>query len=157
MNFEIQTKNGIYIIVILVIILCILYVLNCIKNKKNKMENCNCNIIKDVKSSYNEKKNEKNLIDKKKNKLCLCFTEWCGHSRNFLSEWKKIKNEIKSRGELNTVCIEYNCENDKKMCENYNVRGYPTLLLHKENGEVVNYNGPRETEEIIKFVKQSIN
>lgn len=157
MNFEIQTKNGICIIVILVIILCILYVLSCIKIKKTKNINCNCSMMKDDIPSYKIKNINENYTNNKKNKLSLCFTEWCGHSRNFLPEWKKIKNEIESKKELNTICVEYNCEEDKKTCEKYNVRGYPTLLLHKENGEVINYNGQREMSEIIKFVKQNIN
>lgn len=156
MDFEIQTKNGIYIIVILIIILCILYVLNCIKIKKTKNKKCNCNISRDLNTSYNSKKNEEHITDGKKNKLCLCFAEWCGHSQNFLPEWEKIKNAVKTRVDLNTICVAYNCENNKNMCEKYNIRGYPTILLHKENDEIVNYNGPREMNEILKFLQQNV-
>lgn len=159
MNLEIQTKNGCFIIIILIIILCILYIFNCIKKKKSIKKECNCNIKLDENTSY--KKNiivKQNTNNTKKNKLCLCYTEWCGHSRNFLPEWDKIKNKIKSMQELDEIldCIDYNCENNKEMCAKYKVRGYPAVLFHKENGDIINYDGPREMNEIINFVKKNL-
>ena len=99
-------------------------------------------------------------MNQKKNKLCLCYTEWCGHSRNFFPEWEKCKNKIKSIKELDEIldCVDYNCENngDKEICAKYKVGGYPSVLLHKQNGEIINYDGPRESNDIINFVKKNM-
>jgi len=42
------------------------------------------------------------------------------------------------------------------MCGKYSVRGYPTILLHTENGKILNYNGQRETNNIIDFINNNL-
>ena len=166
MNFSIHSKISIFIIIILIVSLIILYICNCILDKNGvSIQDCNCSVNsnKQVQNHNNlrtitEKNNRENFTQK--NKLCLYYTEWCGYSQQFLPEWKKLKSEILSSELKNKIDIfEYNCETDKDTCMSANVRGYPTVILHKlENGEFKNiqYNGPRETQEIIKFVEKTI-
>ena len=38
------------------------------------------------------------------------------------------------------------------MCDDYNVPGFPTIIIEKDNKKI-NYNGPRNTEAIIETIK----
>lgn len=162
MNFKTQTKKGFFIVIILIIILCILYVLNSIKIKKNKNQNCNCNLKLDINNDDIPSQKQNNIENynnnNKKNKLCLFFAKWCSHSRNFFPEWENCKKKINSNKLLSSKlsCVEFDCDNDKEMCRKYSVKGYPTILLHTESGKIINYNGQRETNDIIDFVNKNL-
>jgi hypothetical protein len=177
MNLRIQSnqsKISIFIIIILLISLIILYICQYIMNKNSvSPQDCNCSVNTKKNEIQYDDKNKKILtreirenainipsIKNKKDKLCLYYTEWCGFSRQFLPEWKKFKSDLLSSEIKNKIDVfEYNCENDKEICMNSNVRGYPTVILHKlENGEFKNipYDGPRESQAIIKFLEQNI-
>jgi hypothetical protein len=173
MNLSIQSKISLFIIIILIVSLIILYMCQCIVNKKSaSIQDCNCSTIQHTNDNNNDNNNDNKIEQKRmimretlentfsKNKLCLYYTEWCGYSRQFLPEWKKLKSEILSSELKNKIdIIEYNCENDKEICMKSNVRGYPTIIFHKlENGEIKNipYDGQRDSQSILKFLEKTI-
>jgi thioredoxin-like negative regulator of GroEL len=85
------------------------------------------------------------------NKLALYYTTWCGYSRQFLPEWEKILNS-----DLKNVinCVSYDCDKNNE-CSVDGVNGYPSIILHKD-GQKIKYNGSRNAESIIVFVKQNM-
>jgi hypothetical protein len=180
MNLSIQAKISAFIIIILIVSLIILYICHYIVNKKGaSIQDCNCSIVNtkvdknlptiqptqrtnydnnhDHDHDHNNIKIARDTLAAPKNKLCLYYTNQCGYCRQFLPEWKKLKSEILLSEVNNKIdVIEYNCENDKEICMNANIRGYPTVIFHKlENDEIKNisYDGPRESQSIIKFVE----
>ena len=176
MNLRLQTKNRVFIVVILIITLIILLIFNRIITKKNAPnQDCNCDIINtkdhieknpiDI-ADTNQKTNNTGQTsqqneneDSPKYHLCLYYADWCGHSRIFLPEWRKIKIRILESGLNNSVeCHDFNCENenDKKSCTKYSIKGYPTIYLHKPNGKIIPYESSRDTESINKFIKKEI-
>ena len=172
MNFPIlskETKLSISIIVILVIILIIIYVCNCVLNKNKDIapSTCDCaipqkqqNVLVQKEKKKKTKKTKKLEKKQDKHKLCLYYADWCGHCQNFLPEWQKLKSKIVS-SDLNKKIdiVEHNCETDKNICSKANVRGYPTVILHKNNGnDIINvpYEGARETEAIIEFISKEV-
>jgi len=162
MNFPINFNSTILVIILLVIILCIVcgcnYLLN---NQENYNNNCNCGPTYAIRNGVHQVKKQENIekmTDKNnnenKNKLYLYFTEWCGHSKNFLPEWDKLVSMVESSNLKNTFDVKkINCEKDKQTCEDANVRGYPTVILHKTNGQNVAYNGQRTAQDIMNFMK----
>ena len=42
------------------------------------------------------------------------------------------------------------------MCMNNKIIGYPTILFHSNNGNIIEYKGDRTTNDIIKFVRNVI-
>jgi thioredoxin-like negative regulator of GroEL len=173
-NFSNTTKLSISIVVVLIIVLIILYICQTITNKKKiNLTECNCSlpsvkkqeIIKqDIPEKIPEKELER-LTEKKsqqKNKLCLYYADWCTHCKNFMPEWEKLKSQISSNPDLNNKLevTKYNCENNKDICSQANVRGYPTVILHKYDGaDYINieYNGrQRESQEIINFINSNL-
>lgn len=65
--------------------------------------------------------------------LALYYTDWCHYSKLFMNEWKKI--EISPVFFLNTKIVKYDCDKEgRDKCAN--IRGYPTIILHK-NGKAI--------------------
>jgi thiol-disulfide isomerase/thioredoxin len=161
MDLSIQTKNKCFIVIILIIALILLIMFNKIIKKKNSYDelNCNCSVPKLKKQI--EKMPDNNIVieplNNTLNKLSLYYTKWCGHSQNFMPEWEKIKKEI-ATSELNNIvkCYDIDCDVEK-ICSKNGVNGYPTIYLHKTNGQNIVYDGARDISSIIKFVKSELS
>jgi thiol-disulfide isomerase/thioredoxin len=103
------------------------------------------------KEGFTNSENEKsNLI-----KVYNFNTSWCGYSVRFQPEWDKFQKEVNTRDNLlNIHAYDIKCDNsdNKQMCDDYNVSGFPTIIIEKDNKKI-NYNGPRNTEAIIETIK----
>jgi thioredoxin-like negative regulator of GroEL len=90
---------------------------------------------------------------KPSNNFVLYYADWCGHSRNFLSEWQKIK--IASH--KNVKCMEYECDKNKKICQQNNITGYPAMILHKVDGSSIKYpdDQPRTKDKVLEFIAKN--
>jgi hypothetical protein len=165
MDLSNKSKLSISIIAILIVLLIILYICNNILNKNTPTSDCNCEVKKNeilVQKPYEniEKKIEKVDPDtNNKDRLCLYYADWCGYSRQFLPVWEKLKTAILSSNLKNEVVVaEFECDKDKEMCQKNReiIPGYPTVVLHKLDGKNIPYEGQREVEAIMKFIKKEI-
>jgi len=98
----------------------------------------------------NLKNDKSNLI-----KVYNFNTSWCGYSVRFQPEWDKFQKEVNNSDNLlNIHAYDIKCDNsdNKQMCSDYNVPGFPTIIIEK-NDKKINYNGPRNTEAIIETIK----
>jgi Thioredoxin domain-containing protein len=155
-----KNTNTFGIIVLLSIILVIsLIIYNCYKANQFVYFDCGCgkNISENTPKIIQGFDNTNNVNCDEKHKIILYYANWCGHSRNFLPEWEKLKKEIEN-SELKNVIVaqQYECDKDKKMCEQNNIRGFPTMILHKINGDNVNYQNERTVESILDFIRKNI-
>jgi thiol-disulfide isomerase/thioredoxin len=104
-------------------------------------------------------------------KIEIYTADWCGHCKDFKgdsegmitkdgeifeSEFKKLKNKM-GNNIVNYVDKTDECKQKMKEHEkNGNpIAGYPTILLVKENGEVIKYSGTRTAENIVDFYNQN--
>ena len=116
------------------------------------------------------KKNQENLEDTTKDVenesdvhnsntpiLGIYYTDWCGYSQQFLRALKEDiipalqQNNLDKAFQIKLV----DCEKHKEECAKNNIPGFPTLLLHKNNS-VINYEGDRSPNDVIKFLKQNL-
>ena len=160
MNLSMRMKNRCFIIIILIIVLIILMMFhNLIKSNIDDKDDCNCSISTKINDIPKESAPSKIETMGNKNILCLYYVDWCGHSRNFLPIWDKIKQEVNSSTLSNDVqCEQFNCEKDgdKDKCSKHMVSAFPTILLHKKNGQIVPYEKARDLNNIISFIKSEI-
>lgn len=77
-------------------------------------------------------------------KIVFLLASWCGHCKTF----KPIINKFKENNRDINVEIH---EDNKEKNQEYNVEGFPTIKLVKENGEVIDFNGPRTEEGLSDF------
>jgi len=85
-------------------------------------------------------------------------TTWCGWSKKFQPVWDNFARKVKSDNTNNHVeVIDVKCDNKddpkiKKLCEEYNIKGYPTVVI-SANGKSTHYNGERTVEALMKALE----
>lgn len=84
--------------------------------------------------------------------VVLYYASWCGHSKNFLPEWEKF-SKYAQKNMSNVAVGKMACENNKeKECFQQGVKGYPTVLIYKNN-KVKTYQGERTSDALINYCK----
>ena len=87
------------------------------------------------------------LKDKTNGDLYFFYTEWCPYSKKSEKIWDEIKKQYTNE-DLKLNFIKIDCESDKKMASDYNIKEYPVLLLKKNGDAMKMYNG---NYNIVKF------
>lgn len=77
------------------------------------------------------------------------FAPWCGHCKNLAPKYEKAATELKGVAALAKV----DCTAQEAICQRFDVRGYPTLKVFRE-GKPSEYNGGREADAIVSFMKK---
>jgi thioredoxin-like negative regulator of GroEL len=90
---------------------------------------------------------------KRGGKLILYYAPWCPHCTHFKPEWNIIESDSELKN-IGVECEAIDCDAKKEKCGN--VRGFPTIMLYKSNGQEVEYNGARKKEDVKKFVKENL-
>lgn len=80
----------------------------------------------------------------------------CGHCKRLKPEFEKAASLLKNNDPPITL-VKVDCtEGGKSTCNKFSVQGYPTIKIFK-NGEVSSdYNGPRESAGIAKFMRAQV-
>lgn len=85
---------------------------------------------------YNNNFNKKKFIPNKEfetqdnieGDLYFFYTEWCPHSKKSEKIWDNIQKEyVNDKLKLNFIKVD--CENNKKMASNFDIKEYPTVIL----------------------------
>jgi len=79
--------------------------------------------------------------------LILFKTNWCGHCKNFSPVWNNLQKMYESKYNF----ITYDGDENKKELKSYNVQGFPTLYI-KKNNELEEYMGPRDIDTMNTFL-----
>jgi len=87
----------------------------------------------------------------KKTLLISVCTDWC-------PQCKKLKNNVWSDNEIadyinsNMIAIEFDGDNDRDIVSDYNIKGYPTVILLDSDGqEIARKAGYMDAEKFMKF------
>lgn len=106
------------------------------------------------------------------NKLYLFYTTWCPHctkircSHNSAtddrpngqphkdSEWGKVFYQCQNDKSLKTKPVEVDADKST-LSKKYNVSGFPTIILVKSDGTVMEYDGQNQSDDILNFVKEN--
>ena len=84
------------------------------------------------------------------------YAPWCGHCKRLAPTWKAMAERVHSRSDLDAVVAKIDCTKHRDTCNANQVRGYPTMLLFEANERTgKRYQGPRDTDELVKFVESS--
>lgn len=85
--------------------------------------------------------------------LVMFYAPWCGHCKKMKPEFDKAAKTLVT-GDNPVALAKVDCtEAGKETCGRFEVRGYPTVKIFR-NGELSqDYNGPREANGIIKYMK----
>lgn len=75
--------------------------------------------------------------------LMLFKAEWCGFCKSFQPVWNTLKQNYGNKYTFTT----YDSEADKDIFKKWEIKGYPTLIINNK-GKILDYNGPREMEDM---------
>ena len=107
-----------------------------LKYKKKYLELQQYKVIKQSGGSNDNKKT-----------VILFKAEWCGHCKNFKDTWLNLKTKYNDKYDF----ITYDADMNSKEVSSFNIKGFPTLLVQNKK-KIVEYNGSRDENNIIKFV-----
>jgi protein disulfide-isomerase-like protein len=80
----------------------------------------------------------------------------CGHCKSLAPEWeeaaKKLKGDMSAGQAITLATVDATVE--RSLAEKYEVRGFPTIKIFEGSvSNPSNYEGPREAEGIVTFLK----
>ncbi|KAH8395476.1 hypothetical protein KR215_006993 [Drosophila sulfurigaster] len=78
----------------------------------------------------------------------------CQHCVALESVWNQLANELKNE---NILCIaKYNCDEDRSICKDFNIKVVPTLLWFEEGKKVRQYKGDSSVKSLKEFAEEMI-
>jgi hypothetical protein len=88
-------------------------------------------------------------------KITNYYANWCGYSRAFLPVWQEFV--MKCHDDYpNVTTDEIVCEgNGETVCQNANVKGYPTVILENGQRKII-YEDARTVDGLLRFVRNNL-
>ena len=87
--------------------------------------------------------------------VALFYADWCPHCQHFKPDFKKAMSSLNGQSgkdgkKLRLEMVD--CDADKNISRQYDVSGYPTVKLIKDDGTNVEYGGERTYEGLRKYL-----
>ena len=97
----------------------------------------------------------KEFINKRVDSVELLFfyTDWCPHCKTAKPIWNDLKDTTPMINNVKINYIDVNCETETELAEKYNVDGYPTIKLIKDN-QVIEYDAKPDKETLLVFLNK---
>ncbi|KAK9694510.1 Thioredoxin [Popillia japonica] len=90
----------------------------------------------------------------KGNHFVKFFAPWCPHSIRLEPTWKNLAETSEFEDKIKFSRVD--CEENGKLCENYNIREVPTLIWIKNGKKVKKYTGERDYASITSFIRKRL-
>lgn len=90
--------------------------------------------------------------------LIMFYTTWCPYCKKAKPVWEQITQEFNEQyvNNVKVICKDIDRDEYKEMAEEYNVKGVPTIILIKPNGEQVLYDAKPSYEHLVEFLNTSL-
>uniref|UniRef100_A0A1B0C038 Protein disulfide-isomerase n=1 Tax=Glossina palpalis gambiensis TaxID=67801 RepID=A0A1B0C038_9MUSC len=88
--------------------------------------------------------------------LVMFYAPWCGHCKRLKPEYSKAAELVRDDDPKISLAKVDCTEAGKEICNKYSVTGYPTLKIFKGSELSQDYNGPREANGIVKYMRAQV-
>ncbi|XP_046674339.1 LOW QUALITY PROTEIN: thioredoxin domain-containing protein 5 homolog [Homalodisca vitripennis] len=82
------------------------------------------------------------------------FAPWCGHCKRLAPTWEELAQKLSAEGKIKIAHVDCTLEDNKDLCNDQEVEGYPTLFFYRNGAKISEYNGSRVLEDLLEFVKR---
>ncbi|KAF8590271.1 thioredoxin-like protein [Ramaria rubella] len=82
------------------------------------------------------------------------FSPFCGHCRQFAPTWRRLVEHVESQTDPGISLAQVNCAIQGDLCNENNVKSYPSLRLYKEGESIEDYDGDRDFDLLSKYVAE---
>lgn len=89
-------------------------------------------------------------LKKKKNALVMFYAPWCGHCKRAKPFFVKAANKLAHDSRIMLAAVD--CTEEKSLCQENDVKGFPTFIYLSYGKGRTNYNGPHSAEAFADFV-----
>ncbi|KAG5884135.1 hypothetical protein JTB14_021804 [Gonioctena quinquepunctata] len=80
------------------------------------------------------------------------FAPWCGHCKRLSPTWDTLREKFSAGNGVNIVKVDCTLEDNKDLCNDEEVEGFPTLFLYRDGERISEYSGSRSLEDLHEFV-----
>lgn len=89
--------------------------------------------------------------------IMLFYVDWCPHCKTAKPIWEEVKEKYNGKNINNTTLYfkEIDCEKNEDLADKYNINGYPTIKLVKEN-EIVNFDAKPSEKTLTQFINSTL-
>lgn len=90
--------------------------------------------------------------------LALFHAEWCGYCKRFMPTWEETVSQLnntKTNNGKKIKCVAVEADKDKDVMKEYNVGGYPTIMVLRPNKTPVTFEDDRTLEKLAAFVNEN--
>lgn len=81
------------------------------------------------------------------------YAPWCGHCKKLAPTYEKVANYFHEKN-AGVHVAKIDATEHQGLASRFDIKGYPTLLLFREDRKVADFSGPRTYENIVQWVEQ---
>ncbi|CRK96813.1 CLUMA_CG009948, isoform B [Clunio marinus] len=85
------------------------------------------------------------------------FAPWCGHCKRLAPTWQQLAEKFVGDADVKIAKVDCTLQDNRELCSEQDVNGFPTLYIYKNGDKVTEYNGSRSLDDLHNFVKSHIS
>jgi len=93
------------------------------------------------------------VMDPTKDVLIEFYAPWCGHCKSLAPKYEELGKKLIDAG-ANSIVVAKMDATSNDVPPEFNVRGYPTIYFVPKNNKPSLYEGQREVNDFVNFLKQ---
>ncbi|CAH1995839.1 unnamed protein product [Acanthoscelides obtectus] len=80
------------------------------------------------------------------------YAPWCGYCQKLAPTWEELARSYQDNNDVTIAKVD--CTQERKICDKFEVKGYPTLLWIENGKKIEKYKGERQHDNLKAFVEQ---